>query len=160
MQQEPIIVAIEVANQVKELPEQYRVSAFKVILGFKLSQVEGTTADNVPGIIQTDMSFSEFYNQLPELKTNPQRFAAVAFYCERSRQETTVTQEDIASLMREAGLRPPANFTRDMGLATSSKNALLMDAREPKNGKSAWQITRTGRQFIEQALGKKSTVNT
>ena len=53
--------------------------------------------------------------------------------------------------LAEAGLPPPKNFTRDMRIATSSRNALLMSA-DAKEGKTAWRLTRTGRSFIEGRL--------
>lgn len=155
MQEEPINIALEIVEQVKQLPEQYRTDAFRVLLehrlGISLAAAEEKAAPEVPPAAE-EMSFSEFLNQLGEPKTNPQRFAAVAFYYERHRRESGVTQEDIINSMMDAGLRASANFPRDMRTATSAKNALLMSAREPKDGAPAWQLTRTGRTFIEQRL--------
>lgn len=152
MQEEPIGVALEIVNQVEQLPEQYRVDAFRVLLEYKLGikavAVAQKVAPEFPAAAE-QISFSEFLNQLEEPKTNPQRFAAVAYYYEKYRKENSVAQEDIVSAMREAGLRPPANLSRDIAIATSTKNALLMQA-DPKGGVSAWQLTRTGRKFIEQ----------
>ncbi len=155
MQQEPINVALEIAKQVEQLPEQYRIGAFRALLEHQLA-IKSTAVARMeaPKFAEgvEEMSFSEFLNQLGELRTNPQRFAAVASYYERHRRESSVTQEDIINSMTDAGLPAPANFARDMRVATSARNALLMRAREPKDGASAWQLTRTGRTFIEQRL--------
>lgn len=154
MQEEPIEVALEIVNQVEQLPEQYRVDAFRVLLEYKLGSkavaVAQKAAPEFPAAAE-QISFSEFLNQLEELKNNPQRFAAVAYYYEKYRKENSVTQEDIVSVMREAGLLSPANFIRDIAIATSTKKALLMQV-DPKDGTSAWQLTRTGRTFIEQRI--------
>lgn len=155
MQEEPINVVLGIIKQVEQLPEQYRVEAFRVLLerrlGISLAAAAEKAAPEVPAAAE-EMSFSEFLNQLGKLRTNPQRFAAVAFYYERHRGERSVTQEDIINSMTDAGLPAPANFARDMRVATSARNALLMLAREPKDGATAWQSTRTGRTFIEQRL--------
>lgn len=157
MQQEPIKIAEEIADEMEKslVPEQYRGVAFRILLEYRLGTRPVAAASietpKFPGVTE-EMSFSELLNQIGELKTNPQKFAGVAFYYERFRQEGSVTQEDIINTMTDASLRAPANFPRDMRLATSTKNALLMPSREPKNGASAWQLTRTGRTFIEQRL--------
>jgi len=152
--QEPLDVALEITKQVEQLPEQYRIDAFKVLLEHRLRTGVAITAPvrgyTVP--VAGEISFGEFLNQLEELKTNPQRFTAVAYYYAHHRQEDTVTQDDIVNSMVGAGVQPPKNFSRDMQVATSAKNALLMRAREPKNGVPAWQLTRTGQKFIEQKL--------
>lgn len=150
MQEEPINVALEIAKQVEQLPERYRDDAFKLILEDWL-RVRRGEAPKFAEVVE-EISFSEFLNQLEELRTNPQRFAAVAFYYERHRGERSVTQENIINSMTDASLRSPANFTRDMRVAASARNALLMQAREQKDGAPAWQLTRTGRTFIEQRL--------
>jgi len=156
MQEEPINIALEIVNQVEEqLPQRYQVEAFRVLLehrlGIKAVAIAGKVAREFP-VAEEEMSFSEFLNQLGELQTNPQRFAAVASYYERYRRESSVNQDDIVNTMTDAGLRAPGNFSRDMRGATSARNALLMQARQRKDGSPAWQLTRTGRTFIEQRI--------
>lgn len=159
MQQEPLDIALEIANQVEQLPEQYRAIAFRAFLEYRLGTRTGAPVrvetSGLPVDIE-EMSFSEFLNQLGELRKNPQRFAAAASYYERYRRESSVTQEEIIGTMTDAGLRPPANFPRDIRVATSTRSALLMPSREPKNGQTAWQLTRTGRQFIERRLSSQA----
>lgn len=153
-EQEPINVTLEIAKQVEQLPEQYRVDAFRVLLEHRLRIRPAEVQIETPGthVIAGEISFSEFLNQVRELKTNQQRFAVVAYYYNRYRKESSVTKGNIVDSMMSAGLRAPANFNRDMRVATSAKNALLMQAREPKNGATAWQLTITGRKFIEEKL--------
>jgi len=157
MQNESIDIALEVANQVERLPEQYRVVAFRVLLehslGIRPAALHGPSITKVS--VSEEMSFSEFLNEFEELKINPQKFAAVAYYYELQRHENNVTQEEIIDSMIDAGIRPPANFPRDIRVATSTKSALLMPSKEPKNGQAAWQLTRTGRQFLDKL--RKST---
>lgn len=153
-EQELIKVALEIAKQVEQLPEQYRVDAFRVLLehrlGIRPTGVKTETPES--RVIAEEISFSEFLNQVRELKNNVQRFAGVAYYYDRYQKESSVTKENIVDTMMGAGLPAPANFGRDMRAATSAKNALLMQAREPKNGVAAWQLTITGRKFIEEKL--------
>lgn len=153
-EQEPINVALEMAKQVEQLPEQYRVDAFRILLEHRLGVRPPGVEIGAPGarVIVEELSFSEFLNQVGELKTNPQRFTAIAYYYDRYRKEKSVTEDNIVNSMMDAGLRAPANFSRDMRVATSAKNALLMQAREPKDRVIAWQLTITGRQFIEEKL--------
>lgn len=152
MQNESIDIALEVANQVERLPEQYRVVAFRVLLehsmGIRPAALRGPSITKIS--VSEEISFSEFLNEFEELKINPQKFAAIAYYYELQRQESSVTQEEIINTMIDAGLRPPANFPRDIRASTSTKSALLMPSKEPKNGQSAWQLTRTGRQSLDK----------
>jgi len=153
-EQELVNVALEIAHLVDQLPEQYRVDAFRVLLEHRLGIRAAEAQIEAPGarVITEEISFSEFLNQVGELKTNQQRFAAVAYYYNRYQKETSVTEDNIVDSMMSAGLRAPANFSRDMRVAISAKNALLMQARESKNGAPAWQLTITGRKFIEEKL--------
>lgn len=153
-EQELIKVALEIAHLVDRLPEQYRVDAFRVLLEHQLGIRPTGVKTETPEfhVIAEEISFSEFLNKVGELKTNPQRFAGVAYYYDRYRKESSVTKDNIVDTMMGAGLHAPANFGRDMQTATSTKNALLMQAREPKNGATAWQLTITGRKFVEEKL--------
>jgi len=154
MQEETLKLAIEVANNVEnQLPEKYKIEAFKLLLQHSLGLGVGTGkgVTSAIGLTGMDTSFSEFFNQIEEPKTNPQKFAAIAYYYEASRGESSITQENIMATITEAGLLTPKNFSRDMRTATSSRNALLMSA-DPKEGSSAWRLTRTGRSFIEQRI--------
>lgn len=152
-------LATETANQVEndqQLPEKYRIEAFKLLLQYKLGLGAGPAVKMPPSsvtLIGEEITFSEFLNQIEEPNTNPQKFAAIAYYYESSRRESSITQDDIMATMTEAGLITPKNFGRDVRTATSSKNALLMVA-DPKDGKAAWRLTRTGRSFIEQRIKK------
>ncbi|MBN1161281.1 MAG: hypothetical protein JXA17_04990 [Dehalococcoidales bacterium] len=154
MQEEILKLAKEIANQIekeKGLPEKYQIETFKLILQNSLGigmGISGKKSTLPIGLIGDEKSFSEFLNQIEEPKTNPQKFTAIAYYYEIYLKEISVSQENIITTMKEAGLLPPKNFTRDMNVATSSKNALLMKA-DPKDGKTAWRLTRTGRSFIE-----------
>lgn len=162
MQEEPLKIAEEIADAIEEsrLPEQYRLIVFRAILEHRLgirTAIPAQAKTPEPSLTAEELSFSEFLNQFGEqLRTNPQRFAAVASYYERYRRESSVTQEEIIGTMTDAGLRPPANFSRDIRVATSTRSALLMPSREPKNGQTAWQLTRTGRQFIEKQLSSQA----
>jgi len=154
MEKDPLEIILEIIEKVKSLPEQYRVDAFRILLDHQLKFEAGVIEEKSTGFTKfgEEISFSEFLIQLGALNTNMQRFAAVASYYERYRQQSSVTQEEIVNTMSDAGLRPPANFSRDMRLAASARSALLMSAREPKNGAPAWQLTITGRSFIEQRI--------
>lgn len=154
MDEEMVRLAVEIANQVdqeKDLPENYRADAFRLILEHRLRA--GREEAPRRAVVSVETSFNEFLNQLGDLGTNPQRFAAVAYYFDRTRQETSVTQNDIVTAMRNAGLRRPGNFSRDIRVAISPRNALLMSA-ERKDGAPAWQLTRTGRLFLEGRLAE------
>jgi len=153
-EQEPINIALEIAKQVEQLPEQYRVDAFRVLLEHRLGIRPAEVQIETPGthVVAEEISFSEFLNQVGELKTNQQRFAVVAYYYNRYRKESSVTQDDIINTISDAGLPPPKNFSRDMKAAMRPRNPLLMETKQTKNGSHAWQLTRTGRMFIEQKL--------
>lgn len=155
MQEDIIKLAKEIAYQIekeKDLPEKYKIETFKLLLQHGLGLGVGIAGKGVPsaiGVTGEEISFSEFLNQIEEPRTNPQRFAAVAYFYETTRDEISVTQENIITTLTEAGLPPPKNFSRDMRTANSTRNALLMSA-DPKDGNPSWRLTRTGRNFIEQ----------
>ena len=88
----------------------------------------------------------------PEPKTNPQRFAAVAMHHRDYLRQSSVNRKDITEAMRQAGLPPPKNFARDMAAASGKRNALLMTASDRKDGGLAWQLTKTGEDFLRARL--------
>lgn len=150
----------ETANQLEneqQLPEKYKVEAFKLLLQHKLGLKPVTNNQGIPvssTSIDEEITFSEFLNQIEEPKTNPHRFAAIAYYFESSNKGVSITQDEIMATMAEAGLVTPKNFSRDIRSATTSRQPLLMTA-ENKDGKPAWRLTRTGRSFIEQKIKNK-----
>ena len=76
METEEIELAKEIVKQVEnddQLPEKYRIEAFKLLLQYKLglgvSTIQaGKRVPSVIGTIGEEMSFSEFLNQLEEPK--------------------------------------------------------------------------------------------
>ena len=109
------------------------------------------TDNHAPSV--ADLGFPEFYRNLaPEPKTNPQRFAAVALYHRECLKEPSVNQSEINDAMREAGLPPPKNFHRDIRAASDKRNALLMPARDQKEGAAAWQLSKVGEDFLRSRL--------
>lgn len=154
-----VTVAKELAEIMDEVPETFRKDAFRVLLKYRLGmtrqrQKAGTSRE--AELTSGDATFSEFYRMLePEPNANPQRFAAVAYYFRESLGELSVTREELNDTMREAGLRPAGNFPRDIKEATGRRNALLMPAREEKEGAPAWQLTRTGEEFIVERLNQE-----
>jgi len=127
MQNESIDIALEVANQVERLPEQYRVVAFRVLLehslGIRPAALHGPSITKVS--VSEEMSFSEFLNEFEELKINPQKFAAVAYYYELQRHENNVTQEEIIDSMIDAGIHSGDILIVDRALEPVDNNVVI-----------------------------------
>lgn len=147
-------VAKKAAELADQLPEQYREPAFRWFLDRGVVSASPMNATQAGNGVQSNglvgISLGEFVNKLSQEPTsNPQKMCAVVYYHQTCVREESVTQAEITAYMRQAGWRPPGNFHRDMQVATGSRNALLMPAAQPKDESPAWQVTRTGRQFIE-----------
>lgn len=157
-EQELIRAARETEGLVEklQLSEQYKPEAFRILLERRLGMRPATTraieTPEVPEAVEEKPTFGEYYGQLdPEPKNNPERFASVADYYERYMREKSVTQDEIVDTMADADLDPPQNLSRDMRKARSGRKPLLRKA-EVKNGLPAWQLTKTGRDFIKERL--------
>lgn len=157
MEKREMLEAVEeIANLVEELPEQhnqYKMETFKILLQRKLGMTPAVTAvikhQEFTEAAEEELTFGEYYAKLvPEPKSNPKRFAAVADYYERWRREKSITRDEIIDAMTDAGLDKPRNYYRDMIKATTGRKPLLREA-ETKNELPAWQLTKTGREFMK-----------
>ena len=150
-------IAKELAEALSEISEPFKHDAFRILLKYRLgiqvlpSRAVPVAVGHGPSVV--GIVFPEFYRSLiPEPKTNPQRFAAVAFYYREYLNQMSVNQKDIVEAMQEAGLPPGKNFPRDLKSALATRNALLIRARDQKDGASAWQLSKTGEDFVRSRL--------
>ncbi len=154
---EEVRIAKELADALTGFPESLKGEAFKILLQYRLGLAAqlppSLQVDRRVGTPKIDGTFSEFFKGLvPEPKSNPERFASVAYYCKEYKSQPSVTQSEIIDTMHGAGLPPPKNFSRDIKTATGKRSALLMLAKEENGGVRAWQVTKTGEDFIRTRL--------
>ena len=158
---EDVDIAKELAEGLTEVPEPFKHDAFRILLKYRLgmqslpTQVSHATEARAPSDVH--LGFPEFYRDLaPEPKTNPQRFAAVAFFFREHLSQRSVSHTDITDAMRSAGLPPAKNFSRDIRAASDKRNALLIPAGDNKDGAAAWQLSKTGEDFLRGLLQNRT----
>lgn len=79
-----------------------------------------------------------------------QKVLVFAYFLEHYEGLQSFNVLDLDAAFRSARELPPKNIND-----TVNKNVargLIMEAREKKNSKKAWQLTATGEQFVEQKL--------
>jgi len=93
---------------------------------------------------------SEFLAQ-KNIKTHIDRVVAILDYYRRSGEEpmTIAELEDAYSSIR---MKQPRNFS-DL-LAQCIRKGHVVEAKNKKDGKKAWQITDTGERYVEEELGR------
>ena len=154
---EDVRIAKELAEAVHDgVPEPFKRDAFNILLKYRLG-LQSPTIPSVQGakahMLPEELGFPELYRLLaPEPRTNPQRFATIAFYYREYRKQSSVNQADIVDAMHEGGLPPPKNFSRDIRVASDKRNALLMAAPDKKDNATAWQLSKTGEDFVRERL--------
>ena len=93
---------------------------------------------------------SEFLAQL-SITTHIDRTMAILYYQYHTRNELTTIAE-LGEAYSSARVRVPRNFS-DI-LAQCIRKGYVIEAKDRKDGKKAWQITSLGEKFVESELSK------
>lgn len=83
-------------------------------------------------------------------KSEPQKLMVLAYYLERDSNVSSFNVADLEAVFRAAREKVPKNIND-----TVNKNiarGFLMEAKERKDSKKAWQLTSTGERFVEGEL--------
>lgn len=85
------------------------------------------------------------------IATHTDRIVAIIYYnYHKSNQPTTITELEEA--YSNARVRPPRNFS-DL-LASCIRRGYVVESKDKKEGKKAWQITPTGEKFVEEEINR------
>ncbi|RLF02755.1 MAG: hypothetical protein DRK00_09620 [Thermoprotei archaeon] len=144
--------AEEIANTVSN---EYRIEVFARTYGFLLRLHEDELAKirreaEVISVAREiseikELSLPEFLGQI-ELKNNPERMTAIAYYMRIVEGLEEFTLKDLLERWREAALKMPGNPRRDL------REAIRRGWISPTSDKKQYYITRTGIKFIENKL--------
>lgn len=96
------------------------------------------------------MQISEFLAQ-KNITTHIDRIVAILYYQYHTGNELTTIAE-LGEAYSSARVRPPRNFS-DF-LAQCIRRGYVVEARDKKGDKKAWQITPSGETFVEHDLPK------
>jgi len=96
------------------------------------------------------MQISEFLAQ-KSIKTHIDRIVAILYYQYHTGNELTTIAE-LGEAYSSARMRTPRNFS-DF-LAQCIRRGYVVEARDKKGDKKAWQITSSGENFVEYGLPK------
>ena len=77
---------------------------------------------------------------------------AIAYFLEHFGKELSFNVDDIKSGYRSAKIPLPSNVNDKINM--NIKKGHIMDAKEKKDTKKAWEITATGENFVENELKK------
>lgn len=96
------------------------------------------------------MQISEFLAG-KNIRTHPHRIVAILYYNYHKGNEPTTIAE-LEEAYSNTRVRPPRNFS-DF-LANCIRRGYVVEAKDKKDGKKAWQITPTGEKFIEEEISR------
>ncbi|WP_179033025.1 hypothetical protein [Paenibacillus kribbensis] len=104
------------------------------------------------------VTFQEFLKE-KRFKNNNDLVLGTAFYIEMIDKVESFSAKDIDEYLRTAKYTPPKNIS--LSFTHNTQKAYIMPVKEKKNNQIAYQITRTGIDFIESYIpsDKNSTVN-
>ena len=141
----------------EDVPEKYRPAAFGHILSHVLAQLsppsppEPTPPPAGEQRTGRRLTFAEYYAGLePSPRNNPERIATAIAYAEDHLGERASTTADIEQRLAEARRRP-ANLNRDFRDAMGPPRRLIMST-SPSEHDAPWELTQTGRSFIDARL--------
>jgi hypothetical protein len=83
------------------------------------------------------------------ITTHIDRVVAILYYSYRKSNEPATIAE-LEEAYSNARVKQPRNFS-DL-LATCIRKGYVVEARDKKDGKKAWQITLTGEKFVEEEM--------
>ncbi len=146
--------AEEVAESVAD-PDRKKI-AFKEVLRELLRGVD--TGHDIVRRVETSKTtdlpdqFSEFLSHL----TADSHFDRVisVLYFSFHKGVVSMTLQDLAEAYSSARIKSPANFSDVMG--DCIRKGYIIEARDKKEGKKAWQITPTGEKYVKEELTQAS----
>lgn len=94
------------------------------------------------------MQVSEFLAD-KNITIHMDRIVAILYYNYGKSGELTTVAE-LEEAYSNARVKPPRNFS-DI-LATCIRKGYVVEAKDKKDGKKAWQITPTGKKFVEEEI--------
>lgn len=137
---------------VSEIEEPYQHLALEVVFRWLLGQVLGPVqAMGAMGaaIISPSMALNEFLASRNPI-THKDRVLLVAYYYLHSKNEPVTTSE-FDEAYTSARMPRPKNLADTIAKCVSK--GYLVDYRDGKEGKRAWQVTQTGEKYIQEKLG-------
>lgn len=143
--------AVELANTV---PDEYRQAAFhEAVRYFLLSTSEGrpgaTAANRTHG---RPVPFAEYMARMePGPRNNVERCAAAAAHAEDCGGREAVSTTELRQYLTAIRIQP-RNFPRDLAKALAPPTVYLQKTPEPIDGEEGYQLTTTGREFIDARL--------
>jgi hypothetical protein len=84
------------------------------------------------------------------LKVETQKVLALAYFLEREENLASFNVQDLEAVFRAAREKLPKNMNDAVN--KNIARGFLMEAREKKDSKKAWQLTSTGERFIESGM--------
>ena len=98
------------------------------------------------------VSLAEFVNQ-KKPSGHSDYILCFGYYLEKFKNLTSFNLEEIDTCYRDAKIPPNKNYSQYAGYLV--REGKIMQAREKKDSRKAWQLTITGEQYVEQMSGKK-----
>jgi hypothetical protein len=95
------------------------------------------------------LSAKEFLMTKPA-KSELQKVVALAHYLEHHEGLESFNVADLETVFRSAREKPPKNMNDAVNKNVS--RGFLMEAREKKSSKKAWQLTSTGERFVDNDM--------
>jgi hypothetical protein len=121
-------------------------------LDSRVSKLEAARSDGAPPApTEKKLSIKEFLLGRAPSNAN-QMTLAIAFYLEQYEGITPVNAADLERGFRSAREAVPANINDQANKCV--KYGYFMEHDEKKSGTKAWQVTRTGDEFVRAGFGK------
>ncbi len=138
---------------VSGVEEPYQSLALEVVFRWLLEQVRGPAQPvgiAAELVISPSMALNEFLASRKPI-THKDRVALVAYYYFHSKNEPVTTSE-IDEAYTLARMPRPKNLSDTIAKCVSK--GYLVDYRDGKGGKRAWQITQTGEKYLNEKVSK------
>jgi hypothetical protein len=104
----------------------------------------------IPAVSQGKRLSAKEFLLTKSVKTDTQRVIAFAYYLERQEGLAYFNVADLEAVFRAAREQVPKNLND--GVNKNIARGFLMEAKEKKDAKKAWQLTSTGERFVENDL--------
>jgi len=144
-------------QQAKELvggepDDPFTQIAFREVLRLLLNEPYAVAESIRPPAKTKELTpqLSEFLAQL-NITTHVDRVVAILYHRYHSGDGLT-TVEDFDEAYSDARVKAPQNFSDVLGQCI--RRGYVVEAKEKKEGKKAWQITPSGEKFVEEELSE------
>ncbi|WP_156464202.1 hypothetical protein [Afipia sp. Root123D2] len=126
------------------------LSARVLDLETRVRALEGLLQSSSPSAVKIKKQSAREFLTTKKATSEPLKVLVFGYFLEQHEGSQAFNVSDLDAIFRSAREAPPKNINDAVNKCVA--RGYLMEAREKKDSKKAWQLTSTGERFVEQEM--------